>query len=99
MQWARNRRNAEHDADFGPEDDFEGAIRGGNREDIEDDDVTETFLLVFLCLAIAVLLYIRTRIVERMRRDQGEQRPQDAQNHGVFPPPGDPARNEWAIQR
>jgi SEL1 protein len=76
-------------------------MRGGNREDIEIDDASETFLLILLVLAIAILLYVRTRIVERMRRDQGEQRPQgqQAQNHGVFPPPGDPARHEWAIQR
>ncbi|KAG6920181.1 hypothetical protein DXG01_004950 [Tephrocybe rancida] len=103
IQWARDRRNAEQerDSDFGPEDYFEGALRGGNREDEHFDDLRETFLLVFLCLLISVLLYVRTRIVDRIRRDQNEnqqeqQRPADL---GVFPPPGDPARNDWAIFR
>ncbi|RDB24755.1 Protein sel-1 1 [Hypsizygus marmoreus] len=105
IQWARDRRNAEQerDSDFGPEDYFEGATRGGNREDTELDDLTETFVLVFLCLLISVLLYMRTRIVDRIRRDQQEGGQQDQQAqpqaNGMFPPPGDPARNEWAILR
>lgn len=105
LQWARDRRDAERDADFGPEDYFEGAMRGGNREDVQIDDFGETILLVLLCLVISILLYIRTRIVERMRRDQrnqGQAADQQAPNGnrgGVFPPPGDPARQEWAILR
>ncbi|KNZ74880.1 Sel-1 like protein [Termitomyces sp. J132] len=103
IQWARERRNAEQDrdSDFGPEDYFEGALRG-TREEGHFDDLRETFLLVFLCLLISVLLYVRTRIVDRMRRDQNEgqrdeqRRPADL---GVFPPPGDPARNDWMIFR
>lgn len=66
------------------------------------DDLKETILLVLLCFVISVLLYVRTRIVDRMRRDQQEGQPQEGQppgNQGVFPPPGDPARNEWAILR
>jgi len=78
-------------------------MRGGLREEGEVDEFGETMLLVLLCLVISILLYIRTRIVERMRRDQrpaGEQ-PEPAQNGdgGMFPPPGDPARNDWAILR
>ncbi|KAG6902369.1 hypothetical protein C0995_000931 [Termitomyces sp. Mi166 len=103
IQWARERRNAEQDrdSDFGPEDYFEGSLRGGIREDEHYDDLRETFLLVFLCLLISVLLYVRTRIMDRMRRDrnegqQDEQRPADL---GAFPPPGDPARNDWMIFR
>lgn len=105
-QWARERRDAERDrdSDFGPEDYFDGAIRGGNREDVAIDDFGETMLLVLLCLVISILLYIRTRIVERMRREQrnqgqgGDQQGQAPNgNRGVFPPPGDPARQDWAI--
>jgi len=72
---------------------------------MEIDEFGETIVLVLLCLVISVLLYIRTRIVERMRRDQREQagQPGDQQarneNGGLFPPPGDPERNEWAILR
>ncbi|KAG6889928.1 hypothetical protein C0992_003523, partial [Termitomyces sp. T32_za158] len=102
IQWARERRNAEQDrdSDFGPEDYFEGALRG-IREEEQLNDLRETFILVFLCLLISVLLYVRTRIVDRMRRDQneGQQDEQRPANLGVFPPPGDPARNDWMIFR
>ncbi|KAG1721409.1 hypothetical protein EDB19DRAFT_1898333 [Suillus lakei] len=100
VQWARERRNAENerDTDFGPEDYFDGAIRGGHREE-EVDEFTETMLLVALCALVAILIYVRTRIVHRARgqeqeqaQDQGGQR-----DLGVFPPPGDPARQEWNI--
>ncbi|KAF8967950.1 hypothetical protein BDZ97DRAFT_1802104 [Flammula alnicola] len=110
IQWARERRDAEREreGDFGPEDYFDGTMRG-NREDVEIDEFGETMILVLLCIVISILLYIRTRIVERMRRDQREQGQAGGQageqaappngNRGVFPPPGDPARNEWAILR
>lgn len=78
-------------------------MRGGLREEGEVDEFGETMLLVLLCLVISILLYIRTRIVERMRRDQrpaGEQQePARNGDEGLFPPPGDPARNDWAILR
>jgi SEL1 protein len=104
IQWARQRRDAERerDSDFGPDDYFDGAIRG-NREDGEEDDFAETMVLVLICLIISVLLYVRTRIVERMRREQGNEQNQERRegnaNGGVFPPPGDPARQDWAILR
>lgn len=107
-QWARERRDAdrEREGDFGPEDYFDGTMRGGNRDDAELDEFGETMVLVVLCLVISILLYIRTRIVERMRRDQREQgqagdqqAPPNGPDGGVFPPPGDPARNDWAILR
>ncbi|TFK44877.1 hypothetical protein BDQ12DRAFT_40330 [Crucibulum laeve] len=107
IQWARERRNEEREreSDFGPEDYFEGAMRGGAREEGEVDEFGETMLLVVLCLVISVLLYIRTRIVERMRRDQREQPGREGEQgqgndgNGLFPGPEDPARNEWAILR
>lgn len=61
-------------------------------------------LLIILCLAVSILIYVRTRIVDRMRRDQRQQQPQgpggapEAAPHGVFPPPG-PERDEWAVLR
>lgn len=103
-QWARDRRNAEQerDSDLGPEDYFEGALRGGNREGDTLGDITETLVLIMLCLAISVLLYVRTRIIDRLRREQDqrpeEQRQPDA-NQGVVPPPGDAAQNDWAVVR
>lgn len=108
LQWARDRRDAdrEREGDFGSDDYFDGTMRG-NREEADLDEFGETMLLVLLCLVISVLLYVRTRIVERMRRDVREQEGQGAggqngaQNGdgGLFPPRGDPARNEWAILR
>lgn len=82
-------------------------MRGGNRERQDDaDEFQETMLLVLLCLAVSILLYLRTRLVDRMRRDQqqpqGPNEAQPAQPHadrGIFPPPGDPARADWAILR
>ncbi|KAJ6497719.1 hypothetical protein C8R45DRAFT_984007 [Mycena sanguinolenta] len=100
IQWAVDRRNAEADRDteFAPDD-----YLGGRNE--EDDDFSDTVLLMLLCLAVSVLIYVRTRIVDRMRRDQQQQQPQPAGDaapaagaDGVFPPPG-PERDEWAVMR
>ncbi|KAM5533642.1 hypothetical protein V8D89_012690 [Ganoderma adspersum] len=117
VQWARERRQADADresADFGPEDYFDGAMRGQRyREEEEVDEFAETMLLVVLCLMVSVLLYVRGRWVDRIRREEEERRRQAAgqqgqqqQNlgqgqgaNGVFPPPGDPARDEWAVLR
>ena len=116
-QWARERRGAERDrdSDFGPEDYFEATLRGNRELNGNEDDFMDTMLLVVIVLVISVLLYIRTRIVERMRREQqeravraqrqrqgGEQTPrqmQGANGENGFPLPGDPARQEWAILR
>ncbi|KAI1783963.1 HCP-like protein [Ganoderma leucocontextum] len=117
VQWARERRQADADrdsADFGPDDYFDGAMRGQRyREEEEVDEFAETMLLVVLCLMVSVLLYVRGRWMDRIRREEEERRRQGAggqqgqqqqQNqgqgaNGVFPPPGDPARDDWAILR
>ena len=109
VQWARERRQAEadRDGDFGPEDYFEGAMRGQRyREEDEVDEFAETMLLVVLCLMVSILLYVRGRWVDRLRREEEERRrqqggagQQQAQQNGVFPPPGDPARDDWAVLR
>ncbi len=108
FKWARDRRNAEErESEFGPDDYFEGGLREG-----AEDNFSETMLLILLCLTVSVLIYVRTRMVDRMRRDQ-QGRDQDGQRAGVaeggngaagaangaFPPPGDPARDEWVILR
>ncbi|KAF8141254.1 hypothetical protein EV363DRAFT_1425394 [Boletus edulis] len=50
VQWARERRNAdnERDGDFGPEDYFDAALRGGHRGEEVADEFVETMLLVGL---------------------------------------------------
>ncbi|KAI0753061.1 HCP-like protein [Daedaleopsis nitida] len=107
--WARERRQAEadRDGDFGPEEYFDGAMRGHRYREEEDvDEFAETMLLVVLCLMVSTLLYVRGRWMERIRREEEERRRQQGgvqqpqqQNGGVFPPPGDPARDDWAILR
>ncbi|KAH8828214.1 hypothetical protein DL96DRAFT_1797951 [Flagelloscypha sp. PMI_526] len=74
VEWARERRLQERaeEGDFGPEDYFDAALLGGNREPMEDEEFTETMLLVLLCIAVSVLIYVRARIVEQRR--QNEQR-------------------------
>lgn len=65
------------------------------------DDFSETVLILALCLAVSLLIYIRTRIVDGIRRNQQQPeggRPPE-QNNGVFPAAGDVAREEWAVQR
>ncbi|KAI0251144.1 hypothetical protein BJV78DRAFT_1282662 [Lactifluus subvellereus] len=105
IQWARDRRNAEldQDSDLGPEDMFEGALRGGHRGNDDGDEFVETMVLVVLCLIVSLLLYIRGRWVERLRREEQQQRRQFEQrleqDDGLFPPPGDPARDDWAVPR
>ncbi|KAK0460933.1 uncharacterized protein EV420DRAFT_1619466 [Desarmillaria tabescens] len=95
--WARDRRNAEErDSEFGPDDYFEGGLREG-----AEDNFSETMLLILLCLTVSVLIYVRTRMVDRMRRDQ-QGRDQDGQRAGLmgrFHRQGDPARDEWVILR
>lgn len=108
-QWARERRNAENDrdSDFGPEDYFEAAVRKGRRgEEETGGDFTETMLLVAICLAVSTLLWIRGRWVERRRREQQEREggrgaaaADENPDGGLFPPRGDPARDEWAVLR
>jgi SEL1 protein len=105
MQWARDRRAAENDrdSDWGPEDYFDGAMRGGQRGEAaeEIDELAETMLLVALCLAISLLVYLRARWMEGLRRavEGGEEANQPREDGGLFPPPGDPARDDWAVLR
>jgi len=106
VQWARGRRNEElgRDSDLGPEDMFDAALRGGNREEEDADEFVETMVLVVLCLVVSLLLYIRGRWVERLRREEQQQRRQleereERDDDGLFPPPGDPARDDWAVPR
>jgi SEL1 protein len=85
---------------------FDAALRGGHRGEDDADEFVETMVLVVLCLIVSLLLYIRGRWVERLRREEQQQRQQveqgeEQQEHdnGLFPPPGDPARDDWAVPR
>lgn len=82
---------------------------GGYRAEEEADEFVETTMLVFLCLMVSGLLYFRGRWVERVRREEQErQQQQGVQANGapppqppaggLFPPPGDPARDNWPVR-
>ncbi|GJJ08477.1 hypothetical protein Clacol_002695 [Clathrus columnatus] len=95
VQWARDRKGTEDTGDFGPEDYFEAATRG--RGDTQDsDEFVETMFLILLCILVSGLIYLRGRWVERQRRENNNPPPEDG---GLFPPQGDPARQDWAILR
>jgi hypothetical protein len=107
-QWARDRRNAEldRDSDLGPEDMFDAALRGGHRGGNDGgDEFVETMILVVLCLIVSLLLYIRGRWVERLRREEQQQRQQmeleqrEERDEVLLRPPGDLARDNWAVPR
>jgi SEL1 protein len=83
---------------------FDAALRGGHRGEEDTDEFVETMVLVVLCLIVSLLLYIRGRWVERLRREEQQQRRQleqreERDDDGLFPPPGDPARDDWAVPR
>ena len=94
LQWAYERRREERDrdTDYGPEDYFDGALRPNREEYAEEDEVFETAVLIGLCIVVSLLLYVRGRMVERMRRDERERREGERRE-------GDPAREEWAVPR
>jgi len=80
-------------------------VTRGHRGEEDMDEFAETVLLLSLCVLVSVLFYVRTRVVrtqqQQRQQQQGEgdnQRPPNADG-GVFPAPGDPARDEWAILR
>lgn len=102
VEWARDRRIRENDRDrdmdLGPEDYFDGALRGNREREDDDDELTETMLLMSLVLMIAGLFYLRNRWVERLRLDEEERRraQQEPAPGDRAPPPPGPAVDGWA---
>lgn len=94
VEWAIDRKNRENDrdrdTDFGPEDYFDGALRGGREQGNDDDELAETMLLTSLVLMIAGLFYLRNRWVERLRQDEERRRRQQEGVQGEGPPPPPP---------
>ena len=88
--------------DFGPEDYFDGALRGNRERGGEDDELAETMLLMSLVVMIAGLFYLRNRWAERLRREEEERRRrQQDRAHGGMPPPPpgppEPVVDGWAV--
>jgi SEL1 protein len=78
-------------------------------DDIIDDGILESFIIISLVAALLWLLYYRQQRQQQAHRRQEElaraqqagqpapvpqQQPQEA-DRGLFPPPGDPAFPEW----
>jgi SEL1 protein len=71
-------------------------MRDGHRGDEEVNEFSETMILVALYLMVSVLLYVRTRLVERIRREQEVAQPPNGggqQQGQAVPPAGDAARD------
>ena len=45
-----------------------------------EDEFSETMLLVVLCLTVTFLIYMRTRIIDRLRRNQRQQQRQPTED-------------------
>lgn len=78
----RDHRNAENerDGDFGPDDDFDGALRGSRRkahddkDDLdEEEEFEETVLILIICLVVSGLFWLRHRLAQRARYDHPPQ--------------------------
>lgn len=85
-----------------------GGDADGMYDDIIDDGFLETLLVLGLAGALVFLIYYRNHRRQEHRRvqdaaagHQGDQVAQQGQqpeeDRGVFPPPGDPAFNDWAV--
>ncbi|TFL07178.1 hypothetical protein BDV98DRAFT_557395 [Pterulicium gracile] len=82
IQYVRDHRNAENerDGDFGPDDDFDGALRGSRRkahddkDDLdEEEEFEETVLILIICLVVSGLFWLRHRLAQRARYDHPPQ--------------------------
>lgn len=81
----------------------------GQHQQAEEDEFAETMFLVALCLMVSGLIWLRGRWVERQRREEEEARRREGAQEqfqgaqgddgGLFPPRGDPARDDWLILR
>ena len=90
--------------DFGPEDYFDGALRGSRENGDDEDELTETVILMSLVLIIAGLFYLRNRWVERLRQEEEERRRgqhEPVRGEGPPPPPGPPGPvvDGWGVVR
>jgi len=102
VEYARRKKDEEaaddgYEDDYGPEDYFDAATRRGRGED-DEDEFSDTMLLVTLCVLVGGLLWIRGRWVEQNRvRQQGEQQEQGNDAAPPPPPPPNPANDVMGI--
>ena len=100
----------DYDDNYLPETDpMPGGDVGGLYDDIIDDGILESFIILGLAAALVLLIYYRQqhqlahrRGEEAARGQQGDQAAQDRQqqqppheDRGLLPQPGDPEFGQW----
>lgn len=86
-----------------PRDPMPGGDEDALYDDLIDDGIIETFIIISLAATLVWLIYYRQqrqlahRQGEEAARAQqaGQQVPEPQQDRGLFPQPGDPAFPEW----
>jgi SEL1 protein len=97
--------DADYDDAYLPADDpMPGGDADGLYDDIIDDGILESLIIIMLAGALVVLIYWRQQHQLRhrgeqqaagvQRQEQNGQQPQQ-QDRGLFPQPGDPDFNAW----
>lgn len=97
--------DSDYDDNYLPENDpMPGGDADGMYDDIIEDGFLETLLVLSLAGALVFLIYYRNHRRQEHRRNQeaaaghqgGQvQGQQPEADRGLFPPPGDPAFNDW----
>jgi SEL1 protein len=100
--------DADYDDNYLPENEpMPGGDADGFYDDIIDDGILESFIIIGLAAALVFLIYYRQqhqlahrRGEEAARAQQGEQpapegQQQQQEDRGVFPQPGDPDFGQW----
>ncbi|KAH8813286.1 ubiquitin-protein ligase-like protein Sel1/Ubx2 [Xylogone sp. PMI_703] len=97
--------DADYDEGYLPDSDpLPGGDADGLYEDIIDDGLLESFIIIGLAAALVFLVYYRQQRQAMHRREearaQGAQGMNDQQalgDRGFFPQPGDPEFNQWVV--
>lgn len=99
---------ADYDADdtYGSvHDPMPGGDADGLYEDVLEDGIFESLLIICLAAALVFLIVYRQQRQEAHRRGEGaaanvqpnaQPANEEAPNRGLFPQPGDPNLNDWA---
>ena len=100
--------DADYDDNYLPENDpMPGGDADGFYDDIIDDGILESFIIIGLAAALVFLIYYRQQHQQAHRRGEeaarvqqgeqpapeGQQQPQE--DRGLFPQPGDPDFGQW----
>lgn len=83
-----------------------GGDADGLYDDIIDDGIVESFIIIGLAALLVFLVYYRQQRQAMHRREEARaqgaqevdgQQPLDQGDRGFFPPPGAPEFNQWIV--